>query len=224
MNITQLDEQQYVRILSWRSMVITNLLCLWPVACIVASLAIIAILNGKAPWTVSQIALALIAMIAIVFATFRTLFNVGWEANRYLERRAHDIISRRPDRVVDPMNPDRVFVEVVPRKNWNQPKLEDAADVGFFRIDRGERRVLFEGGSERWIIRAADIISCHFEKFMASQFMPRFMIVLGIDKGDSSVVEKCFSPRYSSGIFGNRKRKERAQAIVRDIENMRTGG
>jgi hypothetical protein len=86
--------------------------------------------------------------------------------SRYLLRLARAAVAQRPDRLVEPDDPDAVFVQVIPRAHWGRMMLENAADVGFLRIDRDRRELLYEGDRERWVVPAAAVVTCAVESFL----------------------------------------------------------
>jgi hypothetical protein len=104
--------------------------------------------------------------------------------------------------------------------------IEDAADVGLLQVDTVSRRILYEGGTERWQIEPGDIISCRPDFFSsggeAGAPIKRFLVVLQINAGEYGTFERCIAPRYSSGVFGNKKRRARVEKIATDIESIRT--
>ena len=71
--------------------------------------------------------------------------------------------------LVEPNDPDALFVEVVPKLNWGKAMLENASDIGLLLVDQARREVRFEGDKERWRVPAASITSCEIEKFVHGQ-------------------------------------------------------
>jgi hypothetical protein len=82
---------------------------------------------------------------------------------RYTHRLTRRLIRARPDPIVDPDDPESVFVAVVPRKNWTKLNLDDPSDRGFLLIDMRGQQLLFEGLRERYRIPAKALISCGIE-------------------------------------------------------------
>jgi hypothetical protein len=82
-------------------------------------------------------------------------FYYRWQARKELRLRG--------DCLVSPDDPDALFVNVTPRENWRKLKLQLSTDVGFLRIDGEQRRLLFEGDSERYEIPAEAILACDVE-------------------------------------------------------------
>ena len=80
--------------------------------------------------------------------------------NRWMARRR---IRCHLDKVVDPNDPDALYVHLVPRAHWEQLAPDRPSEVGFLRVDvhRGELR--FEGSKWRYRIPGEVITSCAVE-------------------------------------------------------------
>jgi len=89
--------------------------------------------------------------------------NLEYLNYRYTHRLTRRLIRARPDPIVDPDDPESVFVAVVPRKNWTKLNLDDPSDRGFLLIDMRGQQLLFEGLRERYRIPAKALISCGIE-------------------------------------------------------------
>jgi hypothetical protein len=85
-----------------------------------------------------------------------------WSAD-YLFHKARTELLQRPDTIVDPNDPEAIFVEVIPRRNWGQLALQNAEDIGFLLLDTSKRQVLFEGDNKRYRIPARAVLSCEVE-------------------------------------------------------------
>ena len=86
---------------------------------------------------------------------------------RYLHARLCREIAARSDAIVRPDDPDAIFVEVVPRRNWVPSNNENADDFGLLRVDRERGLILFEGGAERWALPASAVIGCDVSEYCA---------------------------------------------------------
>jgi hypothetical protein len=86
---------------------------------------------------------------------------------RYLHARLCREIAGRSDAIVRPDDPDAIFVEVVPRRNWVPSNNENADDFGLLRVDRERGLILFEGGAERWALPASAVIGCEVAEYCA---------------------------------------------------------
>jgi hypothetical protein len=90
--------------------------------------------------------------------------NVDFLNDRYIFRLSRSLIRARPDALVDPDDPEAVFVSVQPRKNWaNLDPASKTNDRGFLLVDTRRRQLLFEGLRERYRIPASALISCEIE-------------------------------------------------------------
>jgi hypothetical protein len=78
----------------------------------------------------------------------------------YLFRRAQAELRQRSDALVGPHDPEAVFVEVIPRRNWGSIALQNAEDIGFLSLDSAGRRLLFEGDQKRYRIPAEAVADC----------------------------------------------------------------
>lgn len=116
--------------------------------------------------------------------------------NIYLLRLARREFLWRPDLLVDPNNPDAVFVEVCPRQNWHQLKLETATDIGFLLVDTRRRQLLFEGDKERYRIPADALVACEMEQLnpMGGSFT-LFMVVIHAQR-DAALWELPIARRF----------------------------
>jgi hypothetical protein len=102
---------------------------------------------------------------------------IGYAAcyNNYLPcllfyRRSRKAVAARPDALVDPEDPETIYIQVIPRRNWGRPMLENASETGFRRINEAAGRLVYEGDAERWVIPAAAIRSLEMEVFGVGPF------------------------------------------------------
>jgi hypothetical protein len=84
----------------------------------------------------------------------------------YLRGAARSVVELRPDALFNPADPDAVFVSVVPRANWGKLMLNQVTDVGFLKVDRASRCLLFEGDTQRWRIPAQSLASVAVESYV----------------------------------------------------------
>jgi hypothetical protein len=85
-----------------------------------------------------------------------------WSAD-YLFRRTQAALARRPDALADSNNPDAIFAEIIPRRNWRQLALNNAEDLGLLVVDGEGRQLIFEGDNKRYRIPAAALLGCNVE-------------------------------------------------------------
>ncbi|NQT14920.1 MAG: hypothetical protein HQ582_19350 [Planctomycetes bacterium] len=135
------------------------------------------------------------------------------------------VVRRRQDRLVAPDDPDTTFVGVVPRPNWTPLRRDQLSDVGFLRVDRQRRRILFEGANQRWEIPADALAACDIERIAGlkgegDEPDGRFVVVLAARMDDSAWEAPVF-PRHLAFGRGLGKKSEEAalklQASILDI-------
>lgn len=217
--VTTLDPNRYEKVLTLGAVLMVNLLIISQVAGFFLSLCLgyLGSTATQPPWNRFQGVLLTVAVLGVLYFAWRVLWKVGRIGNQYLEYRARRILSRRRDAVVDPLSHNTIFVELLEREKIGRPALDDASDVGFLLVDPRRRRILFEGGATRWFLEADDVVDCFPEKLQTGDIQ-RHLVLLYVDLGDDNEpVEMCFSPRYSSGKFGNRKRMQQIEEIVDGI-------
>jgi len=138
----------------------------------------------------------------------------------YLLRVAKSVIEMRPGAVLNPRDPDVIYIDVIPRANWGKAMLKSFSDTGLLKVDELSRTILFEGDLERWRIPAASLISAEVESYRAAgsvegqqQVETFYVAVIRANVGGSvweAPVSKChveFRPK------DNRLREENAIAL-----------
>jgi hypothetical protein len=151
-----------------------------------------------------------------------------WEptilANRWLEKRTRTEFQKRPTLLVRPDDPEAVFVEVVPKLNWGRMSLETASDIGFLRLDRTRREILFEGDKECYRIPAMALTSCDVEVFVEGQGTAAaskvFFLVLRSQRA-GNLWEAPIRRRGDTGIFKSGKRRRWAESTRQAVLEMR---
>jgi hypothetical protein len=121
-------------------------------------------LLGKSP-SIDDAAMGLGGLALIVAGGWFGLRMSNLAPSLYLRGVARSVIGMRPEAVIDPRDPEAVFIDVIPRENWKKVQVNDAADTGFLRIDPKTRSILFEGDRERWRIPAASLVSVEVESY-----------------------------------------------------------
>jgi hypothetical protein len=151
------------------------------------------------------------------------LVNPTYLGNRYLLKVVKREFARRTGCVVEPDDPEALFVEVVPKLNWGKVSLESASDVGFLRVDTARHEVLFEGDKERWRIPAAAIVSCDTEFFVEGQgthgATKIFYAVLRA-RHPGQFWEAPIRERTGTGIFRSGQRKKAAERLCASIRGL----
>jgi hypothetical protein len=101
--------------------------------------------------------------------------------------------------------------------------LESASDVGFLRVDKRRREVLFEGDKDRWRIPAAAILSSEVEFFVEGQGTHAarkiFYVVLRARR-PGQFWEAPIRERSGAGIFRSGRRKQTAERLCASIREL----
>ncbi len=154
--------------------------------------------------------------------------NPNYLGNRYLLQVVKREFARRPHCRVEPNDPDALFVEVVPKLNWGKLGWENAREVGFLRVDRSRREILFEGDKERWRIPAAAVTHCEVEFFVEGQGSHAatkiFYVVLRA-RHPAGFWEAPVRERTGTGKFRAGRRRKSAQRLceaIREIQGARS--
>ncbi|MEZ6123926.1 MAG: hypothetical protein R3C49_12205 [Planctomycetaceae bacterium] len=74
-------------------------------------------------------------------------------------------VAHRPERIVDPDEPDAFPVALTVREKWQKTVLETATDGGLAVLDHSARVLKMECDVERFIIPLDSIVSCAVEPF-----------------------------------------------------------
>ncbi len=168
-----------------------------------------------------SVGLALFASTAVFF-----LVNPSYFGNRWFLKVVKHEFARRTGSLVDANDPEALFVEVVPKLTWGKMMLDNASDVGFLRVDKARREVLFEGDKERWRIPGAAVTSSEVEYFVQGQGTHAatkiYYTVLRVQH-PTQFWEAPIRERTGLGLFRSRRRKrsaERLSAAIRAIRSV----
>ena len=181
--------------------------------------------NGAAvtsPQQAAGVALIVVGSVLAVVGGHLGLTDALGLTSRCLRARARSQFALRPDSLVDPDDPEAIFIEVVPRENWNRLMFETATDVGFLRVDEQKGELRFEGDRERWRIPATAIRSCELTGVALGAGAPGpgsityYVIVLRAEHPDPDW-ERPIAPRGGEGWLGRGKRLRRAQGLQAKI-------
>jgi hypothetical protein len=93
------------------------------------------------------------------------LYCMAVYENRWAERRLRTEIGRRPNPLLDPADPEAVYLSLIPRDSWAKVKWTMASDLLLMRIDNQRREVLLEGDCDRYRIPAGAIAECEPQCF-----------------------------------------------------------
>lgn len=167
--------------------------------------------------------LAVGCVLGAVTAVATLVYMAGYAdylPSRVYYARSRAAVAARPDAIVDPDDPDAAYVQMIPRANWGKVMLENAAEVGFLKVDHGRRVILYEGDRERWVIPAESILSLAVEEYRVpangEEAATYAAAVVTADVG-GRVWEAPLSYRHI--WFGKRGVRERRQlaAALRDV-------
>src|SRR5262249_46776510 len=81
-------------------------------------------------------------------------YNYGWTPRQ---------IRERGDALVDPDDPDVIYLTVIPRVHWDELLPDKPTDRGFLPVDLRRRRLHFEGLKERYRIPGDAVLACKVE-------------------------------------------------------------
>jgi len=182
------------------------------------------ILEGGVPPTEKFIAFGMLAagIVSGVGGMIMALTNPSYIACKILQNRLRRELARRPKRMVEPDNPEALFVEIVPKANWGRLKLSWASDVGLLLLDQAKRELLFEGDRERFRIPADAITYCGFEEFVSQHGHSRvtyYYMVLRIES-PTRFWEAPIRLQTGAGL-GSRKRKKEMTLLFNRVRQMR---
>jgi hypothetical protein len=170
--------------------------------------------------------IALLTLGGLTFAGTALFFliNPTYLGNRFILRKVREEFSRRPKCLVDPNDPDALFVEIVPKLNWGRMTLETASDLGFLKLDPRRKEILFEGDKERFRIPAEAITYCAVEFFIEGQGSHAatkiYFVVLRANR-PNDFWEAPIRERLGGGKFRSRLRKKSAERLLQSINDMR---
>jgi hypothetical protein len=227
-DIQPLGSDHFNKVLTRKMMWLGNIRSLFVLVGFIGGLALLAwgasILDDKnASESASNGAVGLCSVggLLALFAVGCMLFDMTCGGNRMLRNRFRAELSRRSGLLVDPMDPEAVFVEVVPKLNWGKAMLDNASDIGLLVVDRRRRELRFEGDKERWRVPAASITNCTLEAYVHGQgegATKYFYVVLRANRRDG-FWEAPIRERHSSGVF-SRKRKKLAEKLFASIKEL----
>ncbi len=135
-------------------------------------------------------------------------------ANRRLRNAFNAELSRRYGKLVEPDDPDAIFVEIIPRINWGKVKLENATDIGLLVVDKWRKELRFEGDKARWRVPAAALVRCELESFLMgeSEIKVRVHCAVVYAMHNDGIWEMPLRERTKLGLFASLS-KERATRI-----------
>lgn len=163
-----------------------------------------------------------VAIVFILGGIIVALRNPSFVAIRILQKRLRGELGRRPNRLVDPGNPEALVVEIVPKANWGKVMLYLASDVGLLLRDRSRRQLLFEGDRGRFRVPVDALTYCALEEFVYYSGHARiryYYVVLRIEN-PTQFWEAPIRLQTGGGL-GSRKRKKEMTLLFDRIEQLR---
>jgi len=160
--------------------------------------------------------------VLVLTAVAGMLFDSSFGSNRRLRRAFKAELARRSGVLVEPDDPDALFVEVVPKLNWGKAMLDNASDIGLLVVDKARRELRFEGDKERWRVPAESVTSCEVEKYVHGQGAGTtrvFYVVLRATRREG-FWEVPIRERRGHGLL-SAKRKKLAYRLAAAIEEIR---
>lgn len=148
----------------------------------------------------------------------------GRLANRYMRAVAKHQVKRRPNAIVQP-DADSLFVEIIPRKNWNRMMWRNHTDTGLLTVDTARREIRYEGDRQRFCVPADALLSCNVEKSLLSATArpnaPGIFLVVLRAADDPSVWETPIAPVVPRSILNSKARQRAADALQKRILALR---
>jgi hypothetical protein len=102
---------------------------------------------------------------AICWGAYIALFCLSVPENRWIERRLRQEIGQRDERLVDPLDPESIYVSLIPRESFAKIQLTMSSDLLLLKVDKNRRQLLMEGDADRYRIPAGAISVCEPQCF-----------------------------------------------------------
>jgi hypothetical protein len=159
-------------------------------------------------------------LLFVAYCIYESGFIGHYPARCYLHW-LRERVDRRPDALVKSDDPDAFFVQIIPRENWSVMMGENAADVGFLRVDQNRREIRYEGDVERWTIPAEVVRSFRLRSFTPPGSLP-FMneytvVVLILDLDDRETWETPLAAHPIHFEFWSPAKKRRGAELLEDV-------
>jgi hypothetical protein len=106
-----------------------------------------------------------IGAIGFLWGGYLALYALGVPENRWINRRLRREIGQRSDPLVDPADPESVYVSLIPRESFSKIKWTMASDVLLLKLDERRRMLVMEGDTDRYRIPAGAISVCEPQCF-----------------------------------------------------------
>ena len=150
--------------------------------------------------------------VLVLTAITGMLFDSSFGANRMLRKKFKSELARRTGVLVQPDDPDALFVEIVPKLNWGKMMLDNASDIGLLLVDKGRREIRFEGDKERWRVPVASLTACDVEHYVQGHGAGATKIFFTVlrAKRREGFWETPVRERRGTGILCSKKKKTRS--------------
>ena len=86
------------------------------------------------------------------------MFFPSYFTTRFMLRQTRRAFQGRLNPALDAQDADLVFVDIVPPLNRGKHMMENASDIGFLKLDKSRRELIFEGDRERYWIPLESIL------------------------------------------------------------------
>jgi hypothetical protein len=160
--------------------------------------------------------------VLVLTAITGMLFDSSFGANRRLRKKFKSELARRTGVLVQPDDPDALFVEIVPKLNWGKTMLDNASDIGLLLVDKGRREIRFEGDKERWRVPGASISGNDVECYTHGQgagATKYYYVVLRATRREG-FWEAPVRERRGAGLLSS-KRKKLADQLAAAVQEVR---
>jgi RsiW-degrading membrane proteinase PrsW (M82 family) len=98
---------------------------------------------------------------------------------KYLSNHCIRVLKERngEDIFVSPSDPDKILVEIFSGSDWGRMKLESATDLGFLKLDKEKREILYEGDRIRFRIPVESILSCDMQSVKGASALVKYIVI-----------------------------------------------
>ena len=142
-------------------------------------------------------------------------------SNRWIERRLRYEISQRGDSLVDPRDPESMYVSLIPREHFSQVRWTYASDLLLLKIDTARREVLLEGDSDRYRIPVDALARCDVRPFTIIDPNKEFWCLRLVVHFEEEKRELLLNPSHANWLpSSNASRQRVAAKLRREIEAM----
>jgi len=200
-----------------------NLIELHPLVCFFGGIALAALgvwQLAEANWPIGAALLAAGVPIAI-WGVYVALCCTSATSNRWIEHRLRYEIGQRNDSLIDPHDPESIYVSLIPREHFRRVRWTYASDLLLLKIDAARRQVLLEGDSDRYRIPADAIARCDIRPFTIIDPAKQFWTVRLVVHFADEKRELLLNPSHANWKPStNASRQDVARKLRDEIEAM----